>query len=56
MCAAYRVVIDGWTKKQAIDEMTSGGFGFHAIWFNLPQLIENLDVEKIKAKLEPEKR
>jgi protein tyrosine phosphatase (PTP) superfamily phosphohydrolase (DUF442 family) len=50
MCAAYRVAVDGWTKRQAIDEMTKGGFGFHSMWSNLPKLIENLDVEKVKAK------
>ena len=50
MCAAYRVAVDGWTKRQAIDEMTQGGFGFHSIWSNLPKLIENLDVEKIRVK------
>ncbi len=49
MCAAYRVVVEGWTKQQAIDEMTSGGFGFHSIWKNLPKLIKNLDVDKVKA-------
>ena len=51
MCGAYRVVVDGWTKQQAIDEMTKGGYGFHPVWANLPRLIENLDVEKIKAKV-----
>ena len=50
MCAIYRVAVDGWTKQQAIDEMTKGSFGFHAIWINLPKFIEKLDVEKIKAK------
>ena len=50
MCAAYRVAVDGWTKRQAIDEMTKGGFNFHSIWSNLPKLIQNLDVEKIKTK------
>jgi protein tyrosine/serine phosphatase len=50
MCAAYRVVVDGWSKQQAIDEMTKGGYGFHPVWTNLPKLIENLDVDKVKAK------
>jgi protein tyrosine/serine phosphatase len=50
MCAAYRVAVNGWTKQQAIEEMTKGNFGFHSIWTNLPKLIEGLDVEKIKAK------
>ncbi len=51
MCAAYRVIVDGWTKQQAIDEMTQGGFNFHSIWSNLPEFIEKLDVEKVKAEL-----
>jgi protein tyrosine/serine phosphatase len=51
MCAAYRVVVDGWTKQQAIDEMTKGGFNYHSVWTNLPKFIEKLDVEKVKTKL-----
>jgi protein tyrosine phosphatase (PTP) superfamily phosphohydrolase (DUF442 family) len=50
MCAVYRVVIEGWTKQQAIDEMTKGGFGFHSVFTNLPKFIEDLDVEKVKEK------
>ncbi len=50
MCAIYRVAVDGWSKRQAIDEMTKGGFGFHPIWANLPKFIEKLDVKKVKAK------
>ena len=40
----------GRSKRQAIDEMTKGGFGFHSIWRNLPKLIEKLHVEQIRAK------
>jgi len=50
MCAAYRGAVDGWTKQQAIDEMTQGGFNYHSVWTNLPKFIEKLDVEKIKDK------
>ena len=50
MCAIYRVAIDGWSKQQAIDEMTKGGFGFHSVWTNLPKFIETLDIKKVKAK------
>jgi len=50
MCAVYRVAVDGWTKQQAIDEMTKGGFNYHSVWTNLPKFIENLDVEKVRAK------
>jgi protein tyrosine/serine phosphatase len=51
MCAAYRVIVQGWSKQQAIDEMTKGGFNFHSIWSNLPEFIEKLDMEKVKAEL-----
>lgn len=50
LCAAYRVAVDGWTKQQAVDEMTQGGFGFHSIWTNLITFINGLEVEKVKAK------
>jgi protein tyrosine phosphatase (PTP) superfamily phosphohydrolase (DUF442 family) len=50
MCALYRVTVQGWSKEQAIQEMTSGGFGFHAIWQNLPGWIQSLDVEAIKRE------
>jgi protein tyrosine phosphatase (PTP) superfamily phosphohydrolase (DUF442 family) len=50
MCAAYRMAVDGWTKQQAIAEMTQGGFGFHSIWTNLIKFIDGLDVEKVRAK------
>jgi protein tyrosine/serine phosphatase len=48
MTALYRVAIQGWTKQEAIQEMTEGGFGFHKIWTNLSSWIEELDIESIK--------
>ena len=40
MCAVYRVVIQGWTKEEAIREMTEGGYGFHKVWENLVDFIQ----------------
>lgn len=48
MCALYRIAVQGWTKEEAIREMTEGGFGFHGVWKNLPSWIRELDVESIK--------
>lgn len=31
MCALYRIAVQGWSKEDAIREMTAGGFGFHRI-------------------------
>jgi protein tyrosine/serine phosphatase len=51
MVAAYRVVVEGWTKADAIDEMTQGGYGFHPVWQNLIRYIEDLDVDAIRAQV-----
>ena len=39
MCAMYRILRQGWTPDDAIDEMKNGGFGYHSIWGNLPRFI-----------------
>ena len=51
MLAIYRIVHDGWSKQQAIDEMIDGGYGFHPIWNNLPRYILALDVEAIRKEV-----
>ena len=50
MCAVYRVAICGWTKEEAIREMTRGGFGRHIIWRNLVQFIRDLDIDAVKKE------
>ncbi len=50
MCALYRVAVQGWSKEEALREMTEGGFGFHGIWENLIQWMNGLDVDGIKKK------
>lgn len=51
MCAIYRVAICGWTKQEAISEMTMGGFGYHKIWSNLIRFVEDLDISEIKKRI-----
>lgn len=48
MCAVYRIAVQGWTKEQAIDEMTHGGFGFYSGWQNLVRYVHDLDIERLK--------
>ena len=50
VCAVHRIVVCGWSKDEAIREMTQGGFGYHTVWSNLIRYIENLDVDSIKKK------
>lgn len=51
MVAVYRIVVEGWTKAQATDEMVRGGFGFHPMWQNLLRYIDALDVDAIRAEV-----
>ena len=48
MCAIYRIAEQGWSKDEAIEEMTKGGFGFHSIWQNLPDYINQVNIVEIK--------
>jgi hypothetical protein len=49
MCAVYRVAVQGWTKKRALEEMIEGGFGFHGFQDgNIVQWIDHLNIDKIK--------
>jgi protein tyrosine phosphatase (PTP) superfamily phosphohydrolase (DUF442 family) len=46
--AVYRIAVQGWSKGEAIREMTQGSYGFHVTWGNLPRWIQKLDIERIK--------
>jgi protein tyrosine phosphatase (PTP) superfamily phosphohydrolase (DUF442 family) len=50
MVALYRIAVQGWSKEEALDEMTRGGFGFHEIWTNLPPWIMALDIDRIRKE------
>ncbi len=50
MCAVYRVAIQGWSKPEALAEMTKGGFGYHGVWQNLLRYVTNLDVAEMKRR------
>jgi protein tyrosine phosphatase (PTP) superfamily phosphohydrolase (DUF442 family) len=47
MCAVYRIVVQGWSKDEAIEEMTEGGFGFYSGWQNIIEYVHRLDVNEI---------
>ena len=50
MIAIYRIAVEGWSKEEAIKEMTTGGFGFHSVWKNLIRYLRALDVESLKRR------
>lgn len=48
LCALYRIAVQGWSKEDAITEMTHGGFGFHEVFGNLPEWVQGIDVEALR--------
>ncbi len=46
--AAYRMAVQGWSNEAAVDELTNGGYGFHAVWRNLVSYVRQLDVERLR--------
>jgi protein tyrosine/serine phosphatase len=50
MTAIYRIAVEGWSKEDAIAEMTDGGYGFHSIWKDLVEYVRNVDVERLKRE------
>lgn len=50
MVAVYRMVVEGWDKDKALEEMQKGPFGFHEMFQGLPEFIEELDIEALRSK------
>lgn len=48
MMAVYRIIFEGWTRRDALAELTGGGYGYHKIWTNIPKYIETFDQGKIE--------
>jgi tyrosine-protein phosphatase SIW14 len=51
VCAMYRIIFNNWSKEDALDEMVNGGFGYHKMYKNIIQLINQVDTSKMKAAL-----
>lgn len=50
MSAAYRVIVQGWTKAEALQEMTEGPFGYNPRWQRVVQFICDMEVERIRCR------
>lgn len=49
--ALYRVVVQGWSKEDAVREMNEGGFHHSSFWRNLDRYVLEADVEAWRRKL-----
>lgn len=50
MCAIYRVAVCGWSKADALAEMTEGPFGYDAIFRNVAEYVWRMDMEDLKRR------
>ena len=50
--AMYRMVYQDWTREQALDELQSGDFGYHTLWKNIPEYLQQVDVAAIRRRVE----
>lgn len=51
MAAMYRVVVQGWSKEDALSEMTEGGFGDSTHFKDGVRYMMRADVEKLRTAL-----
>jgi len=49
--AAYRIVVQGWTHQDALNEMLQPRFGFHSVFKNLVPWVKNLPVQELRKEL-----
>lgn len=50
--AAYRIMVEGWSPEEAIEEMINGGYSYLRALTNLPIILKSLEV----GALSPENR
>jgi protein tyrosine phosphatase (PTP) superfamily phosphohydrolase (DUF442 family) len=51
LVALYRVVVQGWTKEKAVEEMNRGGYHHNSLWRNLDEYVMKADVEALRKTL-----
>lgn len=49
--AVYRIVVQAWSREEAILEMQKGGFGFHNTYTNIIKYLQAVDPEKFRQAL-----
>ncbi len=50
VCAVYRIAVQGWTKDDALAEMTQGGFRFNHGYQNVVNYIRDVDLSQLQQR------
>ena len=51
VCALYRIMVQNWSKEDAIHEYTHGGYGYAPIFQNMVRYLKTVDVPRFKAAM-----
>ncbi|HET7451472.1 MAG TPA: tyrosine-protein phosphatase, partial [Thermoanaerobaculia bacterium] len=51
MVALYRVVVQGWSKEEAVREMNEGGYHHSSLWRNLDRYVLAANVDALRKEL-----
>ena len=54
IAALWRMLYQGWSRGQALEELQQGGFGFHAVRINIPQYLQQVDLNDLKTRIASE--
>lgn len=49
--AMYRILFQGWSKEKALDELMHGGYGYHSLYKNIPEFLQQVDVAEIRKRV-----
>jgi len=50
--AMYRILFQHWDREEALRELVEGGYGYHAIWKNIPRYIRNADTAQLRQAIQ----
>jgi protein tyrosine/serine phosphatase len=52
MSAMYRILEQGWSVDDAVEELMQGGYGYHSMWKNILRYVRSADVVKLRAAID----
>ena len=51
VAAMYRIVLQNWSKEEALNEMVNGGYGFHRVFININKYIDHVNIDRIRQEM-----
>jgi len=49
--AMYRIIVQGWSREAALDELINGNYGYHSLYKSIPKYIMSVDLDLIRDGL-----